>query len=58
MGWAGTGQGGSKKSKLIPVLAPLQGGKNPLEVKWGGAGQVGRGKIGIPYTCSNYLFIH
>ena len=55
------GRGGSKKCKPIPapprgaglkshpILAPppLRGGENPYGVKWGGAGQAGRGKIAI-----------
>ena len=60
--WGGAGRGGSKKckpiptpprdaglkSQPIPAPPPLQGRENPHEVKRGGAGQAGRGKIAIP----------
>ena len=61
-GGARMGRIKSKKSKSIPIppcgvglksrptLIPphLQGGKNPRELKQGGAGQAGWGKIAIP----------
>ena len=41
-------RGAGLKSRPIPVPPPLRGGENPHGVKWGGAGQAGRGKIAIP----------
>ena len=71
MGRGGAGQVGSKKckpilapprgmglkSRPIPAPPPLRGGENPHGVKWGEAGQAGRGKIAIP-SCILYTYAH
>ena len=41
-------RGAGLKSRLIPALSPLRGGKNPHWAKREGTGQAGRGKIAIP----------
>ena len=54
MGWVGSKKfkpnpappyGAGLKSCPILTPPPLQGGANLREAKWGGAGQVGQGKI-------------